>query len=206
MGEGNKISTQVIVAIIGLAGVLGAAVITQWDKIFPKKEPAIISHPKDTNISRIDTNNSNVKNEKLQVVQKFEDKLIAVVNDCPNCFEAVKGEQVGVGQFRGVQGTECVKFDAKIKLSEINKDTIYYFKNRTCAYITQLLEGSDSLTVFNRFLELKIKMGYALPDFKEEKELAKTVSAFSNGKSNILLSFARSKNGKYKVEMWIQQA
>lgn len=35
--------TQVLIAIIGLAGVLGTAIVTNWDKIFPK-QPTAASH------------------------------------------------------------------------------------------------------------------------------------------------------------------
>ena len=41
--ESNSHKTQIIVALIGLAGVLGAGLLTNWEKIFPSaKEPTPI--------------------------------------------------------------------------------------------------------------------------------------------------------------------
>jgi hypothetical protein len=39
MADGKKISrTQIIVAIIGLIGALGGALIANWDKVYPPRE------------------------------------------------------------------------------------------------------------------------------------------------------------------------
>ncbi len=89
--------TEVIIAIIGLVGVLGAAVITNWDRIFPPKPkpvpPANTNSSPPINASKGQPTQSNTENCLTMFLETVPKDRVAVLEDGANDVRVISSGQ-----------------------------------------------------------------------------------------------------------------
>ena len=154
--------------------------------------------------SSIDTNGSGTKKEgsATEETKTFEENLIALVKDSPDFFKASKGESLGYKKFGRV--LDCNAYTSNVRLSQINSDTIFNCSGneKTWTYMGKIVEGTDSVAMLEKFKEYKIKTEFAIPELKMLYSSEKYAN-LSDGKTNVLVTFDRNRDGKFYVFVMI---